>query len=56
MANIIIPGFETELNWKPKESFKTGIKKTISWYLKNQNWWNSINRNKYQQQRLGLKE
>ena len=30
---------EKELNWRPKESFKTGIQKTISWYLKNKNWW-----------------
>ena len=47
---------EAELNWKPQESFETGIKKTILWYLKNQDWWRNINRNKYQQQRLGLKE
>ena len=47
---------ETELSWKPQESFETGIKKTILWYLKNQDWWDNINRNKYQQQRLGLKK
>ena len=45
-----------ELSWSPKESFETGIEKTISWYLKNQDWWEVINRNKYQQQRLGLKK
>ena len=43
-----------ELGWSPKESFETGIEKTISWYLKNQDWWEVINRNNYQQQRLGL--
>jgi len=26
------------LNWKPKETFETGIRKTIEWYLNNQDW------------------
>ena len=30
------------LNWKPNVSFKDGIEKTIKWYLKNENWWRSI--------------
>jgi len=46
---------EAELDWKPKESFATGIEKTISWYLENKNWWESVIKNIYQQQRLGLK-
>ena len=29
---------ETELNWKPKESFETGLRKTIKWYLSNTEW------------------
>jgi dTDP-glucose 4,6-dehydratase len=29
---------EFELNWKPKETFETGIRKTIEWYLNNQDW------------------
>lgn len=29
---------QTELGWKPKETFETGIKKTVAWYLENQNW------------------
>ena len=28
-----------ELGWDPKESFESGIQKTILWYLRNQNWW-----------------
>jgi dTDP-glucose 4,6-dehydratase len=28
-----------ELSYKPAESFETGIKKTVSWYLNNQAWW-----------------
>ena len=46
---------KAEFNWSPKETFLTGIKKTISWYLGNQEWLENINKSKYQQQRLGLK-
>ena len=45
---------ENELNWTPNESFKTGIQKTIQWYLDNQNWWKEILDKKYKQERLGL--
>ena len=31
---------ETELGWKPRETFETGIRKTIEWYLANQDWVN----------------
>ena len=44
---------EMELGWYPKESFETGIKKTISWYLENQLWWGKIQKMKYKQERLG---
>ncbi len=37
---------QKELNWKPYETFETGIKKTIKWYLDNQNWMNNIIRDK----------
>jgi dTDP-glucose 4,6-dehydratase len=29
---------EKELEWRPKETFETGIKKTVAWYLANQDW------------------
>ncbi len=29
---------ERELGWKPQETFETGIRKTVAWYLENQNW------------------
>ncbi len=29
---------KSELGWKPAETFETGIRKTVSWYLKNQDW------------------
>jgi len=43
-----------ELNWAPKHSFKTAIKKTIEWYLNNPNWCKSIEDKNYQRKRLGL--
>ncbi len=46
---------QNTLNWEPKESFQSGIKKTIEWYLNNEDWWRKIQRNNYNQQRLGLK-
>lgn len=42
-----------ELGWSPVESFESGIKKTISWYLQNQDWWQRIKDGSYQGQRLG---
>lgn len=31
-----------ELGWSPKESFETGIRKTIEWYLNNEGWWSRV--------------
>ena len=33
---------EAELGWKPHETFETGIKKTVEWYLNNKKWWSNI--------------
>ena len=33
---------ERELGWKPAETFKTGISKTIAWYLENQDWLETV--------------
>ena len=38
---------EKELGWKPKETFETGIRKTVEWYLANQNWVNHVVSGKY---------
>ena len=43
-----------ELGWQPKENFETGIEKTIRWYLENREWWQAIQDNTYQQERLGV--
>ncbi len=44
---------QKELNWFPSESFESGIKKTILWYLKNESWWRMIQNQTYKQERLG---
>ena len=43
-----------KLGWQPKENFETGIEKTILWYLENREWWQAIQDNTYQQERLGV--
>lgn len=47
---------EKELNWKPRESFETGMIKTIQWYLDNPWWYQQILDGTYQLERLGLEE
>lgn len=44
---------ETELDWKARESFETGIEKTVDWYLENQWWWGPL-RERYSGERLGV--
>lgn len=43
----------TELGWTPKESFESGFRKTVIWYLENENWWTNILAGTYQLERLG---
>ena len=45
---------QRELGWRPRESFETGLGKTVEWYLGNRAWWRSIVDGSYQGQRLGL--
>ena len=47
---------QKELGWVAKESFETGIKKTVEWYLSNETWWKSILENTYNQERLGVEK
>ncbi|MBP8962030.1 MAG: dTDP-glucose 4,6-dehydratase [Opitutaceae bacterium] len=44
---------QRELGWKPKESFETGLAKTVAWYLKNRAWCDDITSKKYARERLG---
>lgn len=43
-----------ELGWQPQETFESGLKKTIQWYLDNEAWWRSIQQRQYAGLRLGL--
>jgi len=43
-----------ELNWMPDETFATGIKKTIQWYLDNKTWCEHVQDGSYQGERLGV--
>lgn len=43
-----------DLNWKPIETFESGIKKTVQWYLDNQDWCQHIQDDSYQRERMGL--
>ena len=44
---------QRELGWMPKETFETGLRKTVQWYLNNKRWWQDILSNSYQLHRLG---
>ncbi len=45
---------QQELGWKPRETFESGLRKTVQWYLENREWNQHILDGSYQQQRLGL--
>ena len=42
-----------ELGWRPRESFDSGLRKTVQWYLDNRSWWEPIWSQKYRGARLG---
>jgi dTDP-glucose 4,6-dehydratase len=44
---------EKELGWTPEETFETGIRKTVQWYLDNQEWCQRVQDGSYQRERLG---
>ncbi|MCH7422836.1 dTDP-glucose 4,6-dehydratase [Shewanella xiamenensis] len=43
-----------ELNWQPQETFETGLRKTVEWYLANQEWCQHVQDGTYQRERLGI--
>lgn len=45
---------ERELGWRPRETFESGLERTVRWYLDNRGWWQGIRASKYWGQRLGL--
>lgn len=42
-----------ELGWKPEETYETGLRKTVEWYLNNRTWWQRVLSGDYQLTRLG---
>lgn len=42
-----------ELGWKPQETFESGIRKTVEWYLQNKTWWSRVLDGSYNRERLG---
>jgi len=44
---------ERELGWVPQESFDSGLRKTVQWYLANEAWWQRVLSGAYQLQRIG---
>ena len=45
---------QRELGWVPEETFESGLRKTVEWYLANENWWGAVLDGSYQGHRLGL--
>ena len=49
-----ISKIKRDLGWKPEETFETALRKTVSWYLENAQWWGNIRTGRYAGERLGL--
>ena len=47
---------EQELGWKPEETFETGLRKTVEWYLANKIWCQNVQNGSYQRESLGDKK
>ena len=45
---------ELELGWTPDETFETGLRNTVKWYLENDSWWRSVRDGTYRGDRLGV--
>jgi dTDP-glucose 4,6-dehydratase len=44
----------SQLHWAPRESFASGLRRTVAWYLENRGWVERITSGKYRRERLGL--
>jgi dTDP-glucose 4,6-dehydratase len=43
-----------ELGWEPEESFESGLRRTVQWYIDNPSWWRRVLDGSYRRERLGL--
>jgi len=43
-----------QLGWEPRETFESGLRKTVEWYLRNSAWWERIRAKGYRGERLGV--
>jgi len=46
---------QNELGWAPEETFETGLRKTVQWYLDNEQWWQNVLNGSYKLERIGDK-
>ena len=44
---------ERDLGWKPQETFESGLRKTVIWYLENRDWWQRVLDGDYRLDRIG---
>lgn len=44
-----------ELGWRPEETFESGLRKTVKWYLENADWWRRVQDGTYRGERRGLR-
>jgi dTDP-glucose 4,6-dehydratase len=44
---------ERDLGWRPSQTFDTGLRSTVEWYLANSDWWRAIRSGRYRGERLG---
>lgn len=51
---IDISKIKRDLGWEPRETFDSALRKTVSWYLENAQWWEDIRSGRYAGERLGL--
>ena len=45
---------QAKLGWSPRETFESGLRKTVQWYLDNETWWQRVLSGEYRGERLGL--
>ncbi len=49
-----ISKISSELGWRPNETFGSGLRKTVAWFIQNERWWRAIRDGRYMGERLGV--